>query len=488
VALYFLLRQFFSPLPSLSGTLVYGVHSAHTLSVYWISAAPEPMAAACYVISLLCFIRFDRTGRPRLYALSLVAAILGTMSKESILSLPLVIAAYCLIFPRKRWKWGAVYFALPTVYVVCRLMSTAGASPYPLVFGKETLRNLFAYLAWMAGFSETLLKLKLNWQLEHNYPWIAAGFVLAIAGMIRLSKNRRVGFFATVWFVLALQPVLYFSQHIFAYYLAPALLAWSLLIAGAISTMMHTRWAVGAGAAAAIICYSGWAAEASVKREGKWWTERSFISRDILKQMPEVARQVPPGHIAFLFGFGPEEFGAMQWDAAFKAYGFPPAQFILFGLDERTVYDIETLRSAGSLGSYYCFLYSHGVISNRTFQFRAEPRVFYSPPRPYEVSPRQFLSNPKVRIVSNLSELVAGKDTLRIQIFNLKAPSIDVLYELNGRLLPPGLDWRLDGNYAATVPVDKSTPRGEYHWIGIRDSSTRSSDRWIAVDIRITVR
>jgi hypothetical protein len=481
VALYFLLRQFSQAIPSAAGTLFYGKHNAHTRSVYWISAVPEPMAAAFYLISLLCFIRFDRTGRRQSYAFSMAAAVLGMMSKESILSLPAIIMVYCLIFSRRRLQWAAGYFVLPAAYLALRLATAAGASPYPLTFGRDAAANLFAYMAWAAGISEGLLKLKLHWQPEGSYPWIAASFVFALAILIVLSRNYKVGIFSIVWFFLALQPVLYFSQHIYAYYLAPALPAIALLIASALSAIMSLRAPLGLAAAVGLVWFSGWTAEGSVKREGKWWNERSFIPREILRQMPEAARQVPPGRIAFMFGFGPEEFGAMQEDAAFKAFGFPPTRFILVGLDQRTVNDIEKLKQFGGLDGYYCFVYSGGTLTNRTVEFRRNPNAFYSG------SPAEFLSRPEVRIEANAPNLMAGKDTLVFRVVNMNAPAIDVLYELNGFQMPPILHWRLDRDHAASVFLDASTPKGSYHWIGIRESLGNQGNRWIAVDFRMTV-
>jgi len=200
--------------------------------------------------------------------------------------------------------------------------------------------------------------------------------------------------------------------------------------------------------------------------------------------MPEVARQVPNGHTALLFGFGPEEFGSMQNDAAFKAYGFARPKFIPVGLEleEDTIFGLEMLRNTGGLGNYDCFLYSNGVISNCTPEFRQEPRAFYAVPPP------EFITHAEVKLEVNLPELVAGKDTLRFRVLNLETHSIDVLYKLNGELLPPIRNWRLDNNYAVSLPLDKSTPRGVYHWIGIRKAAARDWNKWIPLDLRITVR
>ena len=84
---YLLLRRFCSPVPSLAGTAIFALHGAHLLSVYWISALPEPLALVFFLSALLGFITFDQNSDRRAYVFSIAAMVLGMMSKESILSL-----------------------------------------------------------------------------------------------------------------------------------------------------------------------------------------------------------------------------------------------------------------------------------------------------------------------------------------------------------------------------------------------------------------
>ncbi len=486
LAVYVLLRQFFAPLPCLAGALFYGVHDAHSRSVYWISAVPEPMAAACYVVALILFVRFDRTGDRRLYGFSVLAAVLGIMCKESILTLPLVLLAYCAIFSRGRLGWAAPFFALPALYFSFRLAGVADVSPYPLTFGKEALANLCAYFSWAAACNVGLLVQKLQVRADENYPWIAAAFVIAVAGLIWLGKNRRISMFAVIWFALALQPVLYFSGHIFPYYLAPALPAVSLLIASALSRTARLSKAGAFAGFAAVAWFSLWTAEASVRREGRWWNDRSLVSRNILQQMPEVNSQVPPGRIAFLFGFGEWEFGAMMGDAAFKAYGFSPDRFILVGLNPATPIHIESIKATGHLGDYYCFRYSEGKLKNMTSEFRADP-IRFLPPRP-KPPPARFIKGSNVAVSTNSKEIQAGKDTLVLRVYNLDAAAVDLMYTLDGREMPILAKWRLDKNHSAAVFVDKTTAKGMYHLTGIRDSTSKDADSWFAIDEQILVK
>ena len=70
----------------------------------------------------------------------------------------------------------------------------------------------------------------------------------------------------------------------------------------------------------------------------------------------------------------------------------------------------------------------------------------------------------------------------------LKLRTIDVLYSINGELMPPLRYWNLDENQVARYPVSASTRRGLYHIIGVRDSSAPKPERWMRVDSRILIR
>ena len=156
---YLLLRHFFSSVPCLVGTLFFTVHGAHFSSLYWISALPEPMALVFYLSALVLFIRFDRSKDHRAYAASIGAMVLGLMSKESILTLPLVLAAYCALLAPRRLLWTSPHFVLTGLYALLRAISRmVNIAPYPLNFGREAWHNLIAYLSWTAGFTETLIK------------------------------------------------------------------------------------------------------------------------------------------------------------------------------------------------------------------------------------------------------------------------------------------------------------------------------------------
>ncbi len=471
VGIYLLLRTFFDVVPSLAGTLFYGSHGAHLRSVYWISAVAEPIALGFYVASIVLFIRSEHAKTGWLYTLSIVAMGLGVMSKESILTVPLVAAAYCLIFSRHRLIWTAPFFLISGIYTFLRFSSpVVRAAPYPLTFGREAWSNLQRYFCWSAGLSETLLKIRLGWSVEGSYSRITVLFLTVVIALLVAARQRRTAFWGILWFVIALQPVLYFRQHIDAYYLAPSLAGLSVLVAAAVPSGSAVRqWARWIPASLAVL-FVIWSAQASVKLEGRWWNERTMIGRRIVSLMPGVEQQVPPGKIAYLFGFDNATLGVMQNDAALKAYGFSPSRFILIGLDPDTPAQIRHLAQYDGLKDYYCFVYTGTELVNMTAEFRRRPAHFLLPVK-LEVTPQ---------------EIRRGCGRMILRVTNLPARAIDVQYTLDGSQMPPIEFWPLKPDGTAVLFVDESTRKGSYRVTAIRDADKRET--WYPVDVRVNVR
>ncbi len=377
ILVYRLLRLFCAPAQSLPGTLFFAVHNAHFSSLYWISALPEPLALIFYLATLISFIRFDREDRSRLYLLSLAFLLPALLSKESFLSLPLVLAAYCLIFSRKRLRWTIPFFLVSGLYLLLRAASHAvKLSPYPLSFGRDAWNNLCAYLSWTAGLSGVLLRFKLKWDPEAAYPLIAASLILLAAGILILSENRRAGAFAVLWYIFALQPVLYFSNHVYSYYLAPALPAVALLLASSLPALRNLldwkRWVP----ILVLVYLSIGTSLASLRRQGWIWIQRSYIARDVIAAMPAVAREVPSGRKMFLLGFGEDEIGAMDGENALRVYGYSPETYIVVGANDRALRDFENAVTGGARNEVDFFKYEKAGFVNVTDELRRDPAGF----------------------------------------------------------------------------------------------------------------
>jgi hypothetical protein len=465
--LYLVLRSFFGGFASLLGTLFYAVHSAHLSSVQWISAAPEPMAAALFFSSVFFFIRFQSKGSISLWFLSFAAMVLGVMSKESILTLPLVLAAYCLLFAPRRLPWVTPHFALAGLYVVLRVTSRIEMSPYSLTFGWETGRNLERYLSWTGCFSDVFVLSKLRWNPETSQSLLSAIVLLGFAGLFFFSKNRRAALWSFAWYFLALQPVLYFSGHIYPYYLSSSLAAISLLIASVIPRAINWK-ACTVGLLITGFCL--WSSEASIKREGRWWNERTYVARDVVTALPRMDAQMPPGHSAYLFGFTPNELGMMLQEMALKAYGYESPRFVIAG--RKTVADTGILREDG-IERYHCFLYSQGQFFDMADEIRRGA---------------DFVAESAVGLEPSSSWVDARSDPIVFRLTNLNAQTLDVLYTRDGLLEPVITNCPLDALYRLTVFRKSSAAKGAYRYCAIRDSAAGQQSPWYLVNQTIEVK
>src|SRR5262249_53285552 len=156
--------------------------------------APEPMALIFFAAGVALFVRFDRTGGRRAWAAAFVAMGLGMLSKEAILSLPLVLAADLLVFSPPRLVSPLPFFPLSGVYAVLRMTSSAvGAAPYPLTFGLPALRNLGRFACW------TLFACQ---NTSFSRP-LVVGTVALLFASYALIRNPRLALFSLAWYLAA---------------------------------------------------------------------------------------------------------------------------------------------------------------------------------------------------------------------------------------------------------------------------------------------
>jgi hypothetical protein len=90
---------------------------------------------------------------------------------------------------------------------------------------------------------------------------------------------------------------------------------------------------------------------------------------------------------------------------------------------------------------------------------------------------------------SGASPLVvtAGRDTLIVHVTGLDR-AIDIRSTLDGRPQPLQRRWILDSTHTIRIDLGVSTPKGIYHFVGVRDSDDPDPNRWIPVDCSVQVR
>jgi hypothetical protein len=196
--------------------------------------------------------------------------------------------------------------------------------------------------------------------------------------------------------------------------------------------------------------------------------------------MRVIDARVPGDRTVFVIGMSPEDRGALQDDAALKAYGFSTRRYILVGIDERTPGQIRHLAETGELKDFYCYVFFEGTLLDWTELFRRDPEMVL-------LFNEGYLRRPDVRLEVNPVEVKRGLDTLRVRVVGLNAPAIDVLYTIDGELMPPLRGWQLGPDGTSVVAVGGETRHGLYRYKAIRDAASRGPDSWILVEVQVWV-
>ena len=217
-----------------TGALFWAVHPVHTEAVAYIAGRADPLYSVFMLLSLVLFMNYTRRVRskrraPAFYAASLAVFVISLLSKEIIITMPLLVFLYIFYFVRPegdigtyrkvRWSW-VPYAAIVAFYGYLRLtvLNFAHIAP-PSVFGKIPLANrLLTFLRSVMTYFELLvyphdLHMERTIAITKNiFDLQAIGALLAVAAVgyaayIAYKKDNRVVSFALVWFFVNLLPV-----------------------------------------------------------------------------------------------------------------------------------------------------------------------------------------------------------------------------------------------------------------------------------------
>jgi hypothetical protein len=199
---------------ALLGAIFWAVHPVQTESAAIVSSRGDVAMGACVFASLLLALRSG--GRDRWLALSLAAAVLASLYKETAVALPVVVFALRRLGFARVPVWP--YFAVAAAYVVYRQAVVIGPmdNGTGFVLGGGAAGAL-ATMCREFGFytAQTVLPaFALDWYMTPStsfadgaaLAWLAA--IVAAAALAMRLRSRAPGWtLAAVWFVAFLLPV-----------------------------------------------------------------------------------------------------------------------------------------------------------------------------------------------------------------------------------------------------------------------------------------
>ncbi len=222
-----------SPTPLLVA-LSYSVSSVHFLSLYYIAATQQLLAAAFSLLSLIFFLKQN-------YWKSAIILILALLSKETAIVTPLIALGLMFVAKTKLTVRQFVpYAGVFILYVVMRLATSSGTqSEYHLFFGPSVLTNIRWYFLFAANFPETLVSYGLPRMGINIAKFISdygtsaliitlSSSLIALFALTRLVISKR--WLYAVWFVAGLGPIILLRDHLYPHYLDLALIPFLLLL------------------------------------------------------------------------------------------------------------------------------------------------------------------------------------------------------------------------------------------------------------------
>jgi len=209
---------------------IFALHPVHVESVAWISERKNVLSGVFYLLTLICYPRFEDSGRRRWYFGALGLFVLSLLSKPVTFTLPIILLLL-------RWQRGLKIRRRDLVNVLPFFLFSIVLVLYTMFFEVRTLgvegHLHFLQRILLAGRAVWFYPLKLAWpvNLAFSYErwaldvasigeWL---WVLGVfgAGVYFWSARRRLGrnFFAGLWFYLiTISPLLGFvSNYTFQY-------------------------------------------------------------------------------------------------------------------------------------------------------------------------------------------------------------------------------------------------------------------------------
>ena len=245
------------------GAALWALHPVMVQSVAWVTELKNTQSGFFYLLAIFCFLKWEErlrirrilriqgtadqegavssTSRRRAgdryclmwFVSSLSFFILATLSKPSVIMLPVVLAL-CVWWRKGRIYWRDIaalapfllISALASVWTILEQKFHAGAIgvewaqtwPERLIIAGRAIWFYLAKLAW----PHPLIFIYSRWKINSSQLMAYLPLVAALAGLLALwlirAKWSRAAFFAAAYYVVSLFPVLgFFSVYFFRY-------------------------------------------------------------------------------------------------------------------------------------------------------------------------------------------------------------------------------------------------------------------------------
>ena len=474
-------------------SLLFGVHTVNAYTTYDVAFVPELSFTFFYVCAAGAYLRYRDSHGRRFFFSSIACFVASLCSKESAVTLPVMVVALDLILNRAALRDAiaaarahliilGLYIVLVVGYLGVQrpafraILDRPGPEvAYRLAVDRTILINADYGLSWAFNIPR-------GWQTEsrHMDPWAITFLKFFRAAVVLLGlwlmfrPERRIVIAALAWFFIAILPALPVFEHFVPYYLFCPLVGLSIGIA-ATADAAYGKIAKysPAGAALALIaplallagiCAIAARNDAQDNRMLGWSSRLASNSLSALKAKYPVL----PSNTTIYFSNAAEP--GLSWDTSdgelFKiAYGDESIRTLYW--DWGVVITKELLER----GPLIVMEYDQFHFTDVTEEFLAASE----PPVGYQV-------RPDYRLAITPAAAESG-EKYRLSIAGLENSDVTLHYTVDGSPVR-AITAHFDDHHQASFETSDETGKGLYKFVGFRKAGTED---WIqaAASIRI---
>ena len=197
---------------SLISAFFFGISAANVSSFYYLAGGIQAQGATMFILlTLILFVNFLDTKKPKYYMFSYLTFLLGLMSHEQASLIPILLVGIILVKFKLRDALIKIinlwpYFLTTAVYIFLNIKIigySSGETQYKMVFNLKTTANtLMWYTNWALGVPEMLIDFvkpgfnlnpDLMRYLGNYFRIIFPTLVLSIVIILVLNENKYFG-------------------------------------------------------------------------------------------------------------------------------------------------------------------------------------------------------------------------------------------------------------------------------------------------------
>jgi hypothetical protein len=281
--------------------------------IAWISGRVDSLAALFYLGAFLCFVQFRVRQRRTWLLAALLAFVCGLFVKQSLVTFPLLILAYDLVYapsirglaPRdwiSRYAWHIPFFLLLLAYLGLRHKLFGNAvreELFTLTLAKEFIfRQLFYFKRLLPIATDVSFPTKAGLAILTIVSLAACGRRMALRPADHGPAIRRVIFFGAIWYVITVAPMIVAYESARHLYVTGAGL--SIALASLIFPVRldGQNWAKAARlvvAGALLVLYG-----VALNRNVRIWVENGTESQKFAVALPNLLQSVQRGSVVLI--------------------------------------------------------------------------------------------------------------------------------------------------------------------------------------------